>query len=303
MGASVAGWHAIESAFRCEQEWVFRQRGVHALVKGDPSAMHIGILVHAGRAEWFLRGFKSFPLAPVFEKAAHEDKLTLTDAVKENATVLVDAYLNHWSKRPLPKPVAVEKTFSARLFDAAGKLGIFGKRTARLDDVSVYPEAMNRLCLGELKTTSGTVAQLVEEYELHGQLGMQHAVFKKSLEGAVKLGEPWGHMLDVVIKKWAKGGGRIVGAECQRVPMPMPDWYANYFAENLRRLCSMLAVQDIQAPAIRRLTSCSRPRRDEYGVHHYACEYRKLCRHGKTAGGEYVMGAKSLHNAPPWAWS
>jgi hypothetical protein len=303
MPASPAGWHSIAEGFLCEQSWVFRElRKVRKLVKKGGSHFAVGTLFHAGRAAWFKGGFKPFSEVIVFKMAEDEEKETYSAQEKEGAHALLQDYMEHWAKFSKPRVLAVEHTFRADLFKATGKLGLFGRRTARLDDLSVYPEAGNRLAIGEAKTTSEPISKVITEYgPTHGQILMQAAVVKGD-PAARKYGPLSGVVLDVVRKKYNKSGGGIVGAECARHFTPHYTHALSWFSENLRLLASRLSVIDAKGVGLRNHTACQRPRRGEFGTNFYECEYATLCAHGKTGASEYIYGEKasSLTTAPPW---
>jgi len=270
-GASSAGWHSIADAFLCEQSWVFKElRRVRKLVNNRPG-----------------------PVSTADKEAAH---------------VLLSDYFAHWNRQPKPTVKAVEHTFKADLFKATGRLGVFGKRTARLDDLSIYPEAGNRLAIGEAKTTSEPISKVVTEYgPTHGQILMQACVLKGD-PYAQRFGPISGVVLDVVRKLYNKSGGGIRGAECARHFTPHYPHAVSWFGENLRLLASRLATIEEKGSGLRNHTACQRPRRSEFGTNFYECEYAAACAHGRTAASEYIYidkagKAHSLTSAPPWMLS
>lgn len=282
MPASAAGWHAASDLFACEQRDLFQRRGLQPLSPSDPKALHVGLLFHGGR-EIFLLG-EAVDYRTVIEAVEHNDKIQLSEDAIEDGRVLVSSYVEHWTKFPRPRTKAVEKEFTGTLFKAGGKLGLFGRRTARLDDVSEYAESGWRLAIGEAKSTSSTARQVLEEYQLHGQTLMQTLVYRAAGE---PLGPVSGHVFDIAEKKYRKSGGGIEKVVCSRTFVPLPNHALTWFAENLRLTFSR-RTEDLMASAHRNLTACNRPYKSEFGLQSFACPFRELCRWGPNAAGEFV---------------
>lgn len=283
-GASSEGWHEIDALFRCEWEWVARNlRGIVPSGQTEtPAPLAQGLVVHAARAEWFTHGFRTDAdsqariLAAARAEGAKQ-QLPITPDDEQAALRIFAAYQNHWQYMPKPTVKHVE------LEIAPTEVVPGYTRTARLDDVSEYPEAGGALCLGEAKTTAGRFDDLVAFYEMHGQPLLQDLLWRKSVQGAAALGPIAGVMLDII----GKPGRQRKGFEFARVLIPINDhmreWFERALMAKLERRKELVA----SAKPARNPTSCIR--------HHaslgYAirCPYRDLCQHGRAATGGYQL--------------
>lgn len=279
VGASSQGYHELEALFRCEFEWVAKNlRGIVPSGQVEtPQALAQGLVTHAGRAVWFESGFKTDDatqqkILEALRSEGAKQPLPISPDDEQKAMQLFAAYQNHWKYLPNPTPLFVE-------YEIAPTEVVPGyTRTARLDDVSVYPDA--GLCLGEAKTTSGSIDQLVAFYEMHGQPMLQHLLWKKSPQGEAKHGPINGIMLDII----GKPGGKRKGYEFARVLISVNDHMTRWFEDSLAKYLSVRdELMSGRAPH-RNPAACQR-----FGAGGYAmyCPYRDLCKHGRAASGEY----------------
>lgn len=303
-GPTEAGYHSIEHFMECPKKYQFSTiRGVHHPLHQNPDYFSVGSLFHAGRARWFSLRFSTEPQAyanvlDAMEKEADLQKLPVSHEAKARAAELVGAYIEHYSKRVRPKPVAAEYKIGPAPLKPNDPFFLF--RTARLDDVSFYPEANNFLCIGESKTTSTSVADTVNQYELHGQTMLQAALWKMCPNGEAKYGPVRGIMLDVVKKPYGKEKAKF-----ERVFVPVSDYAISWFVDSMRGYLKAAASIDWNAEVPRNASSCTKM----IGRMRVPCEYRDLCRFGKSASAKYVTreGNSLLtwrptaeQNRPPW---
>lgn len=304
-GVTEAGWHSIEDWFICPKMFQFRHvRGIGTPAQYEPSYFTVGRMLHAGKAKWFARGFKTSEktmkkVHAAAELEAHQGKLPPTREALRDGHRYIDEYVAHWSLRPLPKPVAAEYKVGPAPFSAGDPLFVF--RTARLDDVSNYPEAGGTLCIGETKSTSGSVNDVVEEYTLHGQTMLQFLLWRHAPEGEEMHGKVAGTVLDVIKKGY---GGKK--SQFSRVFIPFSEYALDWFAKNLRANLRAAGGVDWDSEVPRNPKMCSR----KVGNKLVVCEFRELCKHGRSGSIKYVFkdSGKSLTDkkmwkgeTPPWA--
>lgn len=300
-GPSEKGFHRVEAYLRCAKEYQLASvRNIYVPSNNTPDALAVGTFFHAGRARWFASNFGTD--AATWEKVraavqdAHEElEKPATPEAEQKALAILQAYIEHWSKKPLPRPIAAE-------YEIRGKLGEedTSERTAKLDDVSEYPNV--GLCLGEGKSTSVGVADALKQYELHGQPMLQMALWKVSPDGEAKHGPVRGVMLDVVRKPYAK-----TKAAFDRVFIPITDFALDWYIKNLRKKLTAAAELMWNSEAERNITACTR----QYGRMRADCGFKNLCRYGRSASGDYVMGPEGAsllswrpsedRAVPPWA--
>lgn len=286
-GPSAAGWHAIQDFLRCPKEYQFRH--VRKLRKPGlltPDALAVGVLFHGARAHWFARGFPDpadskwqEALNRTFVEVASEQSLPVSLEAERRARHLFEAYSTHWFKMPRPKVVAAEYELGPAPLEKGDPFFLF--RTARLDDVSRYPEAGGQLCIGESKTTSVGIKDAVNEYTLHGQTLLQFLLWKMAPQGEAKHGPAAGVLLDVIKKPY--GGDK---PDFGRVFIPFTDWSLEWYADSMRGYLRAAAAvaEDTEVP--RNVSACTRL----IGRMRVPCEFRELCRMGKSASGLYVRG-------------
>lgn len=285
-GPSGLGWSEIAPFFRCPKEYEFaRIKEIVVPTSATPDYFYVGSAFHAGRAAWLSRKCDMGSETDAFIeseiqriRAEYEAKLM---PVNDKAVVDVRRYLteyrDHYSMQPAPKTVAVEHLL--------GPVGFGGQdRTARLDDISYYHENGGTLCIGECKTGSGTIAQTVNEYALHGQPLLQWLLWKKSPQGEAQYGPIRAIVLDVIQKGY--GGKKCNFGRVVITPEPFAlKWFESSLANTLQQA---YLIKSQGFPAQRCITSCAKPRLGIGGVQLSACPYRNLCTFGEGAAGEYT---------------
>lgn len=294
-GATEAGWHSIEAILKCAKEYQFRYvRGIHQPQFIMPDHFAIGALFHAGRARWFTLRFATDAKAwESIQQAVEEERelqrLPVRMVAEQKVLQYLTMYCNYWSKRPLPKPLAAEY----KLGPAPLKEGdpFMLHRTARLDDASYYPEAGGALCLGESKTTSGSINDCVNQYTLHGQTLLQLVLWKMAEQGEKRHGPVKGIMLDVTQKPSGKNPAKFA-----RTFIPVPQHALSWFVDALRVYLRAAAQIDWDSEVTRNVAMCTRME----GRARIPCEYRELCMHGKSASIRYVLrdGSSLLKHQP-----
>lgn len=295
VGASPSGWHSIEAGWRCEKEYQYKHvRKIYSPHAQTPDYFAVGLCFHAGRARWFSRNFGTddatwSSIKDAIQEEADRQKLPVSLNAERQALALMLAYVEHYSKLPLPVPVATEYTIGPAAID---RQALF-YRTARLDDVSRYPEGGDALWIGEAKTTGASIADCENEYDLHGQILLQALLWKVAPQGAAMHGPAAGVMLDVVVKP----GRYSKEIKFARKPIIISDRTLVWFATNLKRVLQRVSQIDWNTDADRDVTQCTRM----YGTARIACEYRELCKHGRVATGMFVYGedGKSLLSWKP----
>lgn len=293
-GVSAAGWHKIESFLRCPKAYQYSQvRGIRTPATQTPDHFAIGIIHHAMRARWFSLRFADdaktwTQLKLAAQEAAEEQELPVSaDAIRKTESMF-RLYMNHWLMRPRPDPLAAEYLVGpSPIFEGDPETA----RTARLDDVSRYPEAGGKLCLGESKTTSTSIGDTVNQYTLHGQPLLQALLWKHSPQGEAMHGPIAGIMLDIFKKPYEKQKpdfGRVFVPLNERVL----DWYARSMAGYLRAAGKV--DWDTEVP--RNVQGCTYMA----GRMRVTCEFRDLCLHGRSATGSYVLrdGSSLLAHKP-----
>jgi hypothetical protein len=303
-GASEAGWSSIESALRCLKEFQLREvRGVHKPLQKNPDYFSVGSLLHAMRAKWFALKFKTDAkswqlMLDACQEEIERQKLPVALKAELAARLYFEQYVEYWAPRPRPTPIAVEYKLGPAPLKPDDPF--FFYRTARLDDVSKYPEAGGALCLGEVKTTSASVNDVINQYTLHGQTMLQLVLWRSAMQGEKKFGKAAGIMLDVI----GKGYG---GKKCSfaRQFIPVTERALTWFTQNMRAYLRAIAAIDWNADAPRNVSACTRL----IGRARVACEFRQICIHGRSATQDYVLrDGKSLltwkpdgeRQVPPW---
>lgn len=291
-GPTSHGWHRIESFFRCPKEYQFKEvRRIYTPQTELPDYFSIGILMHVAKGLWFSKRFatdeKTMEVihGEVHKAAMKNDPPIRSPAVQQTLTYFAE-YVEHYKVRPLPQPIAAE-------YYVEGRVGAH-KRTARLDDVSRYPEAGGKLCIGEAKTTSTSIPDTTLQYTMHGQPMLQMALWDVAPQGRAMHGDIAGVMLDIIVKGY--GGKR---SKFGRVFIPKPSEHAmSWYRTNMQ--ASLEAADrigwDTEVP--RNISACTRT----VGRARVQCPYFKLCQYGKAATTGYVFGeGRSLLDKPFWA--
>lgn len=307
-GPSGKGWSEIAAYFRCPREYEFAKiQGISLPQRSTPDYFFVGSAFHAGRAMWLVRGCKmdSETDAAIAAEVArvrkeYEDKLM---PVGEKAVVEVTRYLteyrDHYSMSPPPRTVAVEHMLGPTpITYAAGGGTAWSEhldRTARLDDVSYYHENGGTLCIGECKTGSGTPAQTINEYQLHGQPLLQWILWQDSPQGEAQYGKLSGIVLDVIQKGY--GGKKCSFVRTVITPEPFAlKWYREQLHNALAEIHSRRLVGGFP----RNITSCAKPRLGPGGVQMGSCPYRNLCTYGEVAAPDYTYADGSPLRPGDW---
>jgi len=295
-GATSAGWHSIAYAFRCMKAYQFSTvRNIITPKTTTPDHFAVGLLFHAGRARWFAnrcstteKSWKSIEEALATE--AQAQSLPITLEATQRTLKLLTQYIEFWKQRPAPDPVAAEYLLGPTPLEEGDKPAYW--RTARLDDVSRYPEAGGKLCIGESKTTSDSIDKCVQEYELHGQPMLQVALWRMDPNGAAKFGDVAGVMMDVIKKGYGSEKPKFA-----RVFLPVTDHAMSWYVKNMRHKLRQAAGVDWDSDVPRNIAACTymagRARVD--------CEFKDLCRFGRTATTKYLLkGGHSLVDKKNW---
>lgn len=291
-GATAAGWHSIAAFLRCPKEYQFSNvRGLRPVASQTPEALAIGLMIHAGRARWFSLNFA--PSTRCWDEVysamldeAETCKLPVSNDARMRATDLMKRYIDFWITRPLPTPRAAEYDVGPAALHPGDQFMLW--RTARLDDVSVYPEGGNALWIGECKTTSGDVTDVHKEYRLHGQLLLQYALWKAAPQGEATLGPVAGVMLDIIRKPYAKQSAKFA-----RIAVPINPRVLTWYIKNLRHVLRAAAQVGPETDVPRNVTACTRM----IGRMRVECEFQALCSDGKAAGLKYVDASGKTPNA------
>lgn len=277
-------------------------RGIRIPAAYEPPYFTIGRMLHAGKARWFARSFKTGTktlrlIQEAMEAEMEMGKLPARRECIEQASKYMTEYIEYWKNRPLPEPRAAEHLVGPAPVKPGSPVQFH--RTARLDDVSYYPEAGGQLCIGETKSTSDSIQACLDQYTLHGQPLLQRLLYKYAPQGEALLGPVAGVVLDVIQKGY--NGPSKFG----RIFIPVTDHALTWFANNLEAQMRALAMIDWNADAPRNITMCTRMA----GRKRIICEYRDLCIHGRSVSGKYTFadGSSLLKKeswkgeVPPWA--
>jgi hypothetical protein len=284
-GPTEAGWHSIEAFLRCPKEYQFRHiRKMSQPLAQTPDYFAFGILFHAGRARWFANKFDTSPkswqsVVDAVQQETTASHLPISAKVTERVLFHLQEFMAYYSKRPRPTPVAAEYKLGPTPLIKGDSFFLW--RTARLDDVSKYPEHGMKLCIGESKTTSTTLNDLFNQYELSGQTMLQALLWQNDPNGAAKYGPVEGILLDGVVKAYGKKDKPKFGRQFIPITKHQLDW----FSLNLRGYLKAAASVDWNADAPRNVSACTRL----IGRGRIACDYRDLCRYGKSAALKFVF--------------
>lgn len=289
-GVSPHGYHKIAAGLKCEKQYQYGLRGVQAPFTQVPAYFTRGSLVHAGRACWLSNrgrppeGSVEAAMLEALEKEREEAKKqghTVDDEAYPQALGDMKGYQQHYSMLPVPKTVATEKYVEA-VVD-----GVI--LSARLDDISFYPEAGNVLCIGECKTTSGSIVDTVNEYTLHPQVLLQQYLYRECLSPVY--GEIKHTVLDVV-KKGYKGKNPDYGRHVLTWNHKLIDAAAKWLASEKKRL---MQIRPESQNVERNYSACATRKADRT----YACPYRDLCLEGPDARLRYI---NAEGNVLTWEW-
>jgi hypothetical protein len=285
-GASKAGWHNISTFLKCPKEYQMSMiRGISVPRTLLPDPLAIGQLFHEGRAHWFNSGFPTGAeywgkLKTYINASADTSNPPIRpDAVTRTLSYL-EQYCSHWAMRAKPTVVGVEYEIEAPLRKDDP---LYLHRTARLDDVSQYPEANGKLCIGECKTTSVGIDDAVNEYTLHGQPMLQYLLWQMSKKGHAKHGKKYGPLEYVLLDVIVKGYGK---ERCKfgRQAVPISQHSLNWYIQSMRGYLNAASLIDYDTTVPRNISSCTRLS----GRARVPCQFRDLCQFGRSAAPRYV---------------
>lgn len=283
-GPSAQGFHSgFEDFMLCPKLFQLgRIRGLRIPQTQTPDHFAVGQLMHAGRARWFASKFSTSDatwdsIKDAVAEASKENSLPISQEAERSALKYLQEYVAYYSKRAKPRPVAAEYLLGPAPLDPMDPLFMY--RTARLDDVSHYPDGGDKLYIGESKTTSTSVADCVNQYTLHGQTMLQALLWKLAPQGEAMHGPIAGIMLDVIVKGYD-------GKPCRfgRVAVPITTWQLEWFTASARYYLSAMEKVDWNTPLPRNPTACTKLA----GKARVPCTYRDLCHHGRPATTKYV---------------
>lgn len=292
-GPSPEGWHSIQAKFSCDWEQLASHiRGIEPAGRTEtPAGLAKGLLLHAARARWFTLEFatgsdmEAQVLAAIREEAGRQ-KLPINPAHESEALAHFARYVEFWRTQPHPRPLASEYPIGPTTIYEGAEF----TRTARLDDVSWYPEGGDALWLGECKTTSTTISETVQQYELHGQTMLQMLLWRRCRP----MQPVAGVMLDLVptagkdYGKFARVGIHITDFQL--------EWFTRSLDKHLREDAAMKA-KGWDAEVQRNPSACLRP---VSGGRVMRCQFWNLCKFGRQASGEYQLSdGRSLLDHKP----
>lgn len=277
-GPSIAGFHKIVDFMRCPQEYKFRHvLQIKPKNQEDKVAFAVGTLTHVGRATWFGSQFKcsiDAVLESITDNVAKSGNPIKIKAERE-AKRLISAYVEHWRSKPLPLCRAVEYDIGPAPMRPSDPFFLY--RTARFDDLSIYPDALNKLCIGDLKTTSDSISACVNEYRQHGQFILYSILYKMAKEGQQVFGPSHGIMLDICTKDAVPKFHR----ELIIVTPFQEQWYVASMSGWLRAAAQVTA----ETPTPRNVTQCSRAASRKGS---YLCDFHQLCHYGGSHNNQYL---------------
>lgn len=283
-GPSSHGFHALQSIFYCKKEFQLKERRkITRPQEFTPDHFSVGSIFHAGRARWFSLRFRTDNKAwrkvkNAMDEEAAKFELPTTFKAQRLAQTYLAQYIEHWSMRPLPEPIAAEYLLGPVALKPSDPFYMF--RTAKLDDVSVYPEAGGLLAIGESKTCSGSIYDTIKQYTLHGQPLLQYVLWKHAEQGEQAHGPVAGTILDVTRKGY--GGKRC---EFRRHFMPFEPSVLKWFAASIRGYLKDAERIQWDGYARRNIGNCTRIG----GRGRVDCDYKDLCTFGRGVAGQYVF--------------
>jgi hypothetical protein len=282
-GRTDAGSGMTSLIMRCPKAYQYDAvRKIRVPQTQMPPHFAVGILFAAMRREWFGRRFDTSEATWQHLKAkcqaeAELQHLPLSPKDEAFALALMAKYIEHWSARPRPRPIAAEYQIGPAPLVPGDPPHLY--RTAKLDDLSYYPEAGGALCIGEAKTTSADVGSVVREYELHVQPLLYTALYMAAPEGQARWGKVAGVVLDVTCKpmEGKKPSFHRVAIEIRPEAVQQFVESARYYVELASRI-----TWDTNAMRTYRCT-------EMHGRMRVDCKFKDLCRFGSAAAGKYVL--------------
>lgn len=283
---SLRGWHKLGLFLRCPKAYQYKVlNGIVPEQDIAPTALAVGTLTHAGR-EYYLRKKNPNPhkLTDHMLHVADLQKIPVSMEARRQGLRYVHEYIEHYERYDLkPKTIATEYALTGSITE---KYGDLGERTARLDDVSRYKEAGGGLCVGEFKTTSGSVAECYKFYQFHGQPILQLLLWAASENGYQTHGGVEGVCLDVMQK-----GSGAKKSQFARYILTFPDSVLIAMHRHLQHHIKRMAAIHAGKRAHRDPTGCSFTTGNGRVS---SCEYKALCTLGDSVSRMYLKEGKPL---------
>ena len=301
-GPTDAGWHSADAGIWCQKEGQLKHvRGVRVPTLQTPDHFAVGGALHAARACWFGKKFSTAQedIDDCFVALDQEiEARGASEEARRQTRKYFSEYVEHWGTRPKPRPVAAEYLVGPAPLQIGDQFPLW--RTARLDDVSYYPEALGGLAIGEAKTTSASINDCINQYTLHGQVLLQYVLWRNSEQGLRKHGLVTGVVLDIIKKGYGKEKSQFA-----RHFVEITEHAVNWYIKNMREYLRTYANMDWNSDAPRNINACTRIQ----GKGRSTCEYRDLCMHGRNASAKYVLRngqplstwqPSDTEKTPPW---
>lgn len=291
-GPSGKGYSEVDTYLRCPKEDQFANiRKFGRASTQVPDYFAVGSFMHSGRARWFAEQFSTSDetwkkIQQDIDAARAGFPLPCSEAAVSDALRYLQEYVEHWAVRERPKIVAVEHMLGpTELIAGAAET----ERTARLDDFGFYPEAGGKLVIGECKTTGASIADVANQYTLHGQPYLQKILWDRAPQGSATYGDVSGMVLDII----QKGFG---GKRCQfaRIYVPYEHSVEVWWSQALANALGARSTARWDSYAERRITSCTRL----IGKARVACPYRDVCLSGKAG----TIGMTFEDGTPVTSW-
>lgn len=280
-GPSIAGFHKVVTLQRCETEYRYAESlGLKPVDAKPNAAFDVGTFTHHGRAMWFASQCTKHPddVCQDISDMVRADGNPIKIQAEREAQRLITKYIKHWSLYPKPHVRAVEYQLGPAPLKERDPFFLY--RTARLDDVSIYPDALNQLCIGDLKTTSDTISGIVNEYRQSGQFMTYALLWDMAKEGREFFNNTQipGIMIDIVTKD--------ENPKFHRELLTITEHQKRWWYENMSHLLRRAANITGTTPTSRNTTQCARAisRRGSY-----LCPFHKLCQYGSSATGQYTF--------------
>ncbi len=276
-GATTDGSTKTQMYARCPKMHQYAYvRGISIPRSQNPGYFSVGSIFGAVRSAWFGMKFATGAKAAVVlkhaaQKEAERNKLPIAQKDEAYALALFDQYIEYWSQRPMPKPVATE-------FHVGPEPEL--DRTGSLDDLSYYPEAGGALAIGECKTTAGDISTSVREYEFHIQTMQYQALYLLNKGAQKKYGPVKGHVLDVTQKPEGKGKK----PKFARIFIEVREEAIRTFIRSTAALVAQSKTQTWDSSPIRTY-QCT----FQAGRARIDCTYKNLCRYGKSGAARFVL--------------
>lgn len=272
-GATALGWHSLSLIPACPKRHQFAVvRGISSFGSTWPDYFSIGLLFHAGRAQWLHDGYRGelWRAALVdYLKRWNNDgtgQRPLHPGALHVATACMEAYTAFWRVRPKPVVLAVEHELKARALAPGAPQWAW--RGARLDSIERTPDGL--VWIGEAKTTSSLAGRVRQRYALHGQTLLQMALWGPEEEK--RFGKLGGILLDVVVKPSGRKGAQPQPRQKLGVA-EVRHALSTWFPRDVMRWIREQSGMTWNSEAERRVTQCTGG--------DGPCPFRSMCSKGK----------------------